>query len=153
MAIKVTEDATVEQTQGPAEEAVELPGAFPGDDADGPYPFVFPRLGGFLGAQRRSRSMGAEDRINELTDAQTRWMAEGFGDAWAHVVARMDDPDDQLDDGHIQWLFERLMEARTGRPTTSSRGAQRQPWKNRSQAAPSPQGSGSVTSTPMSSAT
>lgn len=154
MAIRVAEDATVEKVVGPADEEVWLPGVFPGSEEDGPIPFTFPRLGKFLSAQRRSSGLDMADKITVMTDAQTKWLADGFGpEVWEYIVGRMDAEDDQLDDGHIQWLFEQLIAVRTGRPTTSSSGAQRRRWESKPTGAPSPQASASPSSTPSSSAT
>lgn len=140
MAIKVDANARIQGTedQEGATEEVYLPGPNGEPDAEGPYEFAYPRMGRILRVQRTVTSMTDPQAVIESSRATMGWMAKGFGpDAWAHIVARMDDENDILDDEHIQWLFVELQKAHTGRPTTSSNGAARQPWKRPSTAAPS----------------
>lgn len=146
MAIKVDANARMQghEEQTGATEEVWLPGAFHGADDEGPFEFAFPRMGGILKMQRTLTSINDVAAVLESSRATTKWLADGFGpDAWAHIVGRLDDDTDLLDDEHLQWLFMQLQKANTGRPTTSSNGAVRQPWKKPSTAAPSPSASGS----------
>ncbi len=145
-----------------ADEEVYLPGPTPGDDDEGPFPFVYPRIGKLIGMQRRLKGLDMAAATTEQLDGMRQWLAAGFGpDAWEHISARLEksddvallrDPDpeerakfDLLDDEHMAKLFELLNVDRTGRPTTSSNGASRQPWKNSRTAAPSPLESVSAT--------
>lgn len=127
MAIKI-EDEYVEQ-----EEEVYLLD-------EGPFQFFYPRVKPIRAAHRRLLEVGEEEAAPDVLRAVKKWLAQGFGpDAWAHIQARLDDERDALDDDHIDHLFKELMSARTrGRPTTSSNGASRQPWKKSPTAAPSP---------------
>lgn len=144
------------------DEEVYLPGPLPGDDDEGPFPFVYPRIGKLIGMQRRLKGLDMAAATAEQLDGMRQWLAAGFGpDAWKHISARLeksddvallDTPDpeevakfDLLDDEHMAKLFELLNVDRTGRPTTSSNGASRQPWKNSRTAAPSPLESVSAT--------
>lgn len=140
MAISVSPDARMqgkEDMTGVVEE-IYLPGPNGEPDGEGPYQFEIPRMGKILKAQRKLTSMKDVATILETGRASTEWLAQGFGpEAWAHIVSRMDDDDDILDDEHMQWLFTALTKEDTGRPTTSSNGASRQPWKRPSGAAPS----------------
>jgi hypothetical protein len=140
MAIKVDANARMQGLEGQtdATEEVYLPGPFKGADEEGPFDFNFPRMGRILKMQRTLTSLTDVAAVLESSKATTAWLAEGFGpDAWAYIVARLDDDNDLLDDEHLQWLFVQLQKSNTGRPTTSSNGAVRQPWKKPSTAAPS----------------
>lgn len=147
MAIKVAANARMQGMEGQegATEEVYLPGQGATEDQpatasgeEGPFEFAFPRMGSILRMQRTLTSMDDVGAVLESSRATTEWLAKGFGpDAWAHIVRRMDDPNDILDDEHMQWLFVQLQKSNTGRPTTSSNGAARQPWKRPSTAAPS----------------
>jgi hypothetical protein len=121
-----------------ATEEVWLPGPDGEPDGEGPYDFAYPRMGRLLKMQRTLPNLTDVQAVKESGRAQTDWLSKGFGpEAWAHIVERMDDEDDILDDEHMQWLFVQLQKANTGgRPTTSSNGASRQPWKKPSTAAP-----------------
>lgn len=140
MAIRVDANARMEGMEGMegATEEVWLPGPDGEPDGEGPYDFNYPRMGRLLKMQRTLPNLTDVQAVKESGRAQNEWMAKGFGpDAWAHIVERMDDEDDILDDEHMQWLFVQLQKANTGgRPTTSSNGASRQPWKKPSTAAP-----------------
>ncbi len=153
MAITIKADDRVSEPI--PDEEVYLPGPRPGDDEEGPFPFVYPRIGKLIGMQRRLKGMDIAAATAEQLDGMRQWLAAGFGpEAWAHISARLErsddvellssrDPEDAdkydlLDDEHMAKLFELLNVDRTGRPTTSSNGASRQPWKNNRTAAPSP---------------
>lgn len=140
MAIKVSANARMQGMEGQegATEEIYLPGPNGEPDAEGPYEFAYPRMGRILRMQRTLTSLDDIGAVLESSRATTAWMAQGFGaDAWEHITARLDDDNDILDDEHIQWLFVQLQKSHTGRPTTSSNGAARQPWKRPSTAAPS----------------
>lgn len=142
MAIKVDANARMQGMEGMegATEDVWLPGPNGEPDGEGPYEFAYPRMGRLLKMQRTLPNLTDVQAVKESGRAQNAWMKKGFGpDAWAHIVERMDDEDDILDDEHLQFLFVELQKANTGRPTTSSNGASRQPWKKPSTAAPSQQ--------------
>lgn len=153
MAITIKADDRVSEPLG--DEEVYLPGPLPGDPDEGPFPFVYPRIGKLIGMQRRLKGMDLAEATGEQLDGMRQWLAAGFGpDAWAHINARLEKSDDEfllltgdpeevakydlLDDEHMAKLFELLNAGHTGRPTTSSSGASRQPWKNNPPAAPSP---------------
>lgn len=153
MAITIKADDRVSEAL--PDEEVFLPGPRPGDDDEGPFPFVYPRLGKLIGMQRRLRGMDMAAATTEQLEGMRQWLASGFGpEAWAYINARLEKSDDEtllltgdpedaarydlLDDEHLAKLFELLNEGHTGRPTTSSSGASRQPWKNNQPAAPSP---------------
>lgn len=140
MAITIQPDDGV--TQGKGDEEVYLPGVSATHDLEGPFEFTYPRIGKLLSMQRRLRTMNpAQMAIGEI-DGMLQWLADGFGpDAWNHIDARLLDETDVLDEEHMFKLFQLLNESSTGRPTTSSNGASRQPWKNTRTAAPSPQAS------------
>lgn len=143
MAIKINADARMqgmETFEGRTEE-VYLPGPVLGDEDEGPFDFAYQRMGGILAMQRKVKRMNDVQAVQESTRATFKWLADGFGPAaWEHITARLDDEDDLLDDEHLQFLFVELTKAATGgRPTTSSNGASRQPWKRPSTVAPSPQ--------------
>lgn len=143
MAIRVDANARMEGMAGldGATEEVYLPGPDGEPDGEGPYDFAYPRMGRLLKMQRTLPNLTDVQAVKESGRAQTEWMQKGFGpDAWAHIVERLDDEGDILDDEHIQWLFVQLQKSNTGRPTTSSNGASRQPWKKPSTAVPSRQG-------------
>jgi hypothetical protein len=144
MAIQIYAEDRVTGAVG--DEEVYLPGARPGHDQEGPYEFTFPRIGKLLKMQRRLKGLNLAQAAVEEIDGMLQWLAAGFGpDAWEHIDARLADDDDLLDEEHMVRLFQLLNEGSTGtgRPTTSSNGASRQPWKNTQTAAPSLQGSGS----------
>jgi hypothetical protein len=160
MAITIKADDRVSEAL--PDEEVYLPGPRPGDDDEGPFPFVYPRIGKLISMQRRLKGLDMAAATAEQLDGMRQWLAAGFGpDAWAHINARLErsddvallytgDPEevakyDLLDDEHMAKLFELLNEGHTGRPTTSSSGASRQPWKNNPPAAPSPLASVSAT--------
>lgn len=123
-----------------ADEEVYLPGRTAQHDPEGPYDFTYPRLGRLLRAQRRLKGLDPLKAAAEEVEGMLDWLAVGFGrDAWHHIEERLADDDDVLDEEHLVKLFQLLNEKDTGRPTTSSSGASRQPWKNTRPAAPSPQ--------------
>lgn len=133
MAIKI-EDEYVEQ-----EEEVYLLD-------EGPFQFFYPRVKPIRAAHRRLLEVGEEEAAPDVLRAVKKWLAKGFGpDAWNHIEARLADEEDPLDDDHIDHLFKALMSARARRPSTSSNGASRQPWKKAPTAAPSPVESDSTT--------
>lgn len=148
MAIKIDADARMqgqEANSGRTEE-VYLPGPIPGSDEEGPFDFAYQRMGSILAMQRKLKNINDVQAVLESQRVTFKWLAGGFGPAaWAHITARLDDEDDLLDDEHMQFLFVELTKASTGgRPTTSSNGAARQPWKRPSTVAPSQQESDSV---------
>lgn len=148
MVIKVGADDGLGLGRTGEVELIELPGPGPDDPPD-TFEFVFPRMGDLLELARRDSDM------NEM-EAASSWLAEGFGDdAWAYIEERLSKPrrEDLLDREHMIVLFRKLSEAKTGRPTSSSNGASRQPWKRPQTAAPSTPESGSLTSPPEISAT
>ena len=139
MAIRIKADDRVTDAMG--DEEIYLPGPVKGADEEGPYEFVFPRVGRLIRLQRRLKGLNMAEAASEEIDGTLEWLAKGFGpDAWAHIDARLADEEDLLDEEHMVRLFQLLNErdTGTGRPTTSSNGASRQPWKNSSTAAPSP---------------
>lgn len=144
MAIRVGADDRI--TDRIPDEEVYLPGPSIDAEPDGPFPFVFPRVAELLKLERRM--VGADPA--QMSALQVRgvmsWLAEGFGpEAWEHIVGRRDDEVDLLDDEHLLKLYQLLLPQGTGRPTTSSDGASRQPWKKRQPAAPSAPVSASTT--------
>jgi len=138
MAISIQADDGV--TQGAGDEEVFLPGFAATDDLEGPFDFTFPRIGKLLRMQRRLKGLNLAEAAVEEIDGMLQWLAAGFGpDAWAHIDGRLADEDDVLDEEHLVKLFQLLNGPRaTSRPTTSSSGVSRQPWKNTRTAAPSP---------------
>jgi hypothetical protein len=135
MAIRIKADDGVGNALG--DEEIYLPGAKKGDDEEGPYEFAFPRVGRLIRLQRRLKGMNLMDAAAAEVEGVLDWLAAGFGpEAWKHIDARIADDDDLLDDEHMLKLFQLLNVSETGRPTTSSNGASRQPWKNSSTAAP-----------------
>jgi hypothetical protein len=138
MAIRVKAEDRVSEELG--DEEVYLPTSS-GDDEEGPFEFTFPRIGKLIRMQRRLKGLNMAEAAAEEIEGMLQWLAAGFGpDAWAHIDARMLDDADLLDEEHMAKLFQLLNEGKTGtgRPTTSSNGASRQPWKNTPTAAPSP---------------
>jgi hypothetical protein len=147
MAIKIGADDRLNEA---SEEEVWLPGRTPADPEEGPYEFAYPRIGLLMKAGRRmsaadlSTMEGKARAAFEEMNEQTKWLAKGFGpQAWKHIEGRLNDDGDLLDEEHLTILFQKLNEGYTMRPTTSSGGASRQPWKKPSTAAPSPQESAS----------
>lgn len=137
MAIRIKEDDRVSEAR--ADEEVYLPGARKGDDEEGPFDFVFPRVGRLIRLQRRLKGLNMLEAGAAEIEGMLDWLANGLGkEAWKHIDARLNDDDDLLDEEHMVRLFQLLNEGATGRPTTSSNGASRQPWKNSPTAAPSP---------------
>ena len=139
MAIHVKADDRVSEPLG--DEEVYLPGAVRGAEDEGPFEFTFPRIGKLIRMQRRLKGLNMAAAAVEEIDGMLQWLAAGFGpQAWEHIDARMSDDKDLLDEEHMAKLFALLNEGQTGtgRPTTSSNGASRQPWKNTQTAAPSP---------------
>jgi hypothetical protein len=137
MAIRIKEDDRVSDVVG--DEEIYLPGATKGADEEGPYDFVFPRVGKLIRLQRRLKGMDMLQAATSEVEGMLEWLAHGFGrEAWEHIDARINDDDDLLDEEHLVKLFQLLNVGETGRPTTSSNGASRQPWKNSSTAARSP---------------
>jgi hypothetical protein len=146
MAIRVKADDRVSVAVG--DEEIYLPGPTKGADEEGPFEFVFPRIGRLIRMQRRLKGLNMAEAAAEEIDGMLDWLAAGFGpDAWEHIDARLGDVKDLLDEEHMAKLFQLLNEGTTGtgRPTTSSNGASRQPWKNTQTAAPSPLESVSAT--------
>jgi hypothetical protein len=142
MAIRIKADDRVSKATG--DEEVYLPGAVKGADDEGPYEFTFPRVGRLIRLQRRLRGLNVMDAAAVEVEGVLDWLAAGFGpEAWEHISERLTDDGDLLDDEHMIKLFQLLNEGDTDRPTTSSNGASRQPWKNSSTAAPSLAGSAS----------
>jgi hypothetical protein len=145
MAISVKADDRI--SNAPADEEVYLPGPRKGDDQEGPYDFEFPRLGKLIRLQRRLKGLNVAEAGAVEIEGMMTWLAAGLGPAaWAHIEERLADDDDLLDEEHLAILFQLLNEGQTGtgRPTTSSNGASRQPWKSTPTAAPSPQESVSM---------
>lgn len=145
MAITINADDKV--TGDIPDEEVHLPGRTRDEPLEGPFEFVFPRIGKLLKMQRRLKGLDLAQAGAEELDGMLKWLAAGFGDeAWAHIQGRLDDDDDVLDDEHMAKCFQLLNEGKTGtgRPTTSSSGVSRQPWKNTQTAAPSPLESASL---------
>jgi hypothetical protein len=139
MAITINADDRVSDAVG--DEEVWLPGPTKNDDLEGPFEFTFPRVGRLLKMQRKLKGMNLAQAAVEEIDGMLQWLAAGFGpDAWQHIDGRLADDDDLLDEEHMVKLFQLLNEGRTGtgRPTTSSNGASRQPWRNTPTAARSP---------------
>lgn len=146
MAIRVKADDRVSAELG--DEEVYLPGPTKAADEEGPFEFTYPRLGRLIRMQRRLKGMNIAEAAAEEIDGMLEWLADGLGpEAWQHIDARLADPKDLLDEEHMTKLFQLLNEGKTGtgRPTTSSSGASRQPWKNTPMAAPSPLESVSAT--------
>jgi hypothetical protein len=144
MAIRVKAEDRVSEVIG--DEEVYLPGPVKGADEEGPYEFTYPRIGKLIRMQRRLKGLNMAEAAAEEIDGMLQWLAAGFGpDAWEHIDARVTDDGDLLDEEHMAKLFQLLNEGTTGRPTTSSNGASRQPWKNKPTAAPSPLESASAT--------
>lgn len=142
MAIRIKPDDGISNAVG--DEEIYLPGAVKGADEEGPYEFVFPRVGKLIRLQQRLKGMNMLDAAAAEVQGVLQWLAVGFGpEAWEHIDARLADDGDLLDDEHMLKLFQLLNVSETGRPTTSSNGASRQPWKNSSTAAPSLAGSAS----------
>lgn len=139
MAISIHAEDRVSEDLG--DEEVYLPGEFRGSDQEGPFEFVYPRLGRLIRMQRRLRGLNMAEAAAEEIDGMMQWLAAGFGpDAWAHIESRLDSDTDVLDEEHMVRTFQLLNESKgagTGRPTTSSSGASRQPWKRDPTAAPS----------------
>jgi hypothetical protein len=137
MAIRIKEDDRVSDAVG--DEEIYLPGPVKGSDEEGPYEFEFPRVGKLIRLQRRLKSMDMLQAATTEIEGMLEWLAHGFGrEAWKHIDARINSDDDLLDEEHMVKLFQLLNEGATGRPTTSSNGASRQPWKNSPTAARSP---------------
>jgi hypothetical protein len=112
---------------------------------EGPFPFFYPRMKPIRQARRLVLEVGEQQAAGEIVASVKRWLAQGFGpEAWAHIEGRLADVDDPLDDDHLDHLFKALIENRTGRPSSSSTGASRQPWKKESTAAESPEVSDSM---------
>jgi hypothetical protein len=144
MAIRVKAEDRVSVAVG--DEEIYLPGPTKGADEEGPFEFEFPRIGRLIRMQRRLKGLNMAEAAAEEIDGMLDWLAAGFGpDAWEHIDARLGDVKDLLDEEHMAKLFQLLNEGNTGRPTTSSSGASRQPWKNSQTAAPSPLESVSAT--------
>ena len=142
MAIRIKEDDRLSDAAG--DEEIYLPGPVKGSDEEGPYEFQYPRVGKLIRLQRRLKGMEMLQAATSEVDGMLEWLAYGFGrEAWEHIDARINDDDDLLDEEHMVKLFQLLNVSETGRPTTSSNGASRQPWKNTQTAAPSLQASGS----------
>lgn len=138
MAIRIDADARI--TDRRPDEDVYLPGPTPEDEAEGPFPFTYPRVGSLISAQRRLKDMSQVEAASAELDSMLDWVRDGFApDAWEHIDARVNDPADLLDHEHLVKLYYLLNENSTGRPTSSSSGASRQPWKKPSMAAPSQQ--------------
>lgn len=141
MAIRVEEDfAPKDAPQITArEEEVYLPGM---SDDEPPYIFNVSGIKPILLARRRSRGMSPLAAAEVLEQAQEEWLAKGFGpEDWAEIQARLDDPDDVLNDFHLAWLAEHLLQKDADRPTTSSNAASRKRRARQAQAAPSPKAS------------
>ena len=139
MAIRIKAEDRVSDAAG--DEEIYLPGPVKGSDEEGPYEFEFPRVGKLIRLQRRLKGMNVMEAGAAEIEGMLEWLAKGFGrEAWEHIDARLNDDEDLLDEEHMVRLFQLLNErdTGTGRPTTSSNGASRQPWKNSSTAAPSP---------------
>lgn len=137
MAIRVKADDRVSVAVG--DEEIYLPGPAKDTAEEGPFEFVFPRIGRLIRMQRRLKGLNMAEAAAEEIDGMLGWLAAGFGaEAWGHIDARLSNDADLLDEEHMAKLFQLLNEGNTGRPTTSSSGASRQPWKNSQTAAPSP---------------
>ena len=137
MAIRIKAEDRV--SDAVADEEIYLPGPTKGAEEEGPYDFEFPRVGRLIRLQRRLKGLNVLEAGAAEVDGLLDWLAAGFGrEAWKHIDARLSDDGDLLDEEHMVRLFQLLNEGATGRPTTSSNGASRQPWKNSPTAAPSP---------------
>lgn len=160
MAIRIKADDRVSDAVG--DEDVYLPGPVKGDAEEGPFEFTYPRIGKLIRMQRQLKGLDIATAAAAEIDGMLEWLAAGFGpEAWVHIEGRMNKSDDSallttgdpedadkydlLDEEHMAKLFQLLNEGKTGRPTTSSNGASRQPWKNTSTAALSPLESVSAT--------
>lgn len=137
MAIRIKAEDRVSDAAG--DEEIYLPGPVKGADEEGPYEFEFPRVGKLIRLQRRLKGMNVMEAGAAEIEGMLDWLANGFGrEAWKHIDDRLNSDEDLLDEEHMVKLFQLLNEGATGRPTTSSNGASRQPWKNSPTAAPSP---------------
>ena len=113
MAIRIKADDRVTDAMG--DEEIYLPGPVKGADEEGPFEFVFPRVGRLIRLQRRLKGLNMAEAASEEIDGTLEWLAKGFGpDAWAHIDARLADEEDLLDEEHMVRLFQLLNERDTG---------------------------------------
>lgn len=88
---------------------------------DGPYDFLVPKVALLSEAARRSENLDEETRSVILLNAQMRWLAQGFGEDWARIEARLSDENDILDVPHLTQVFAAITEEVSARPTISPR--------------------------------
>lgn len=70
-------------------------------------------------AGRGSKKDGSDSDPMKMYDEVKKWITMAFGRKEApKVIARMEDPNDELDLDHIMELMEKLMEQSTGNPTS-----------------------------------
>jgi len=84
---------------------------FLGDD--GPYQFT-PRKMALVAHDIRTVTIhlldGKQDVTDEAVARQDRWLALGFGaEQWAKITARRADPDDPLEQEHINLMYATLV--------------------------------------------
>lgn len=117
------------------DEPVYLPGMAEDDE---PYIFHLTGIKPILIARRRARGLPANEAIEMMELAQEEWLQEGFGNEdWEEIQARLDDPKDVLNDFHIEYVVEQLLQEGGDRPTTSSNAASRRRRARQAQAAQS----------------
>lgn len=93
------------------------------------YTFVAPPIGDVTEAvfelAENQDDVGANLRLMKL---QNEWLADGLGEQWPAVKARLQDPSDPVNRMLLSEVTEALMrEVSGGRPPTSSGGSSRQP--------------------------
>jgi hypothetical protein len=147
MAIEVEVDL---KDDAPEMETIRLAG---GEE----YEFFFPKVGALLSRLRRAgqESKTDEEKGEKYFELQMSWLERGFGeDVWEEITDRLEDEDDNLEQGHLTQAFRLLLKAASGgRPTTSSNGSSRSRSASKPRAARSRQASDSETSTSESAAT
>lgn len=123
---------------------------------EGPYEFVFPKVGALLAKMRRAAKESKDDaqKGDRYWELQRDWLERGFGvELFEEIITdRLEDEDDLLEEKHVTRLFKLLLEAASGRPTTSPNGSSRSRSARKPRAARSPKDSDSETSTPENSA-
>lgn len=123
---------------------------------EGPYEFYFPKVGALLSKMRRAavESKNEDEKGEQFFNLQMAWLERGFGeDTWTDIVDRLEDEEDVLEQAHVNAMFQLLLKAASGRPTTSSNGSSRSRSASKPKAARSRQASGSETSTSENSVT
>lgn len=144
MAIEVVDNSP--QEDRPQEEVYLL--------GEGPYIFTYPKMGRILNTHVRIKGLPKDKAEQEMVESMLEWLKRGFGpDAWAWIMKRQDNDDDRLDTEHLIETFRLLVQARAGRPTTSSTAASPQPWMKSSTGEQSAEESDSETPTFETSAT